>query len=192
MLELCVKNYSNMAQTRKILVPNDFSVRPLILLKKIMETSEGTNFEITLLHGIYPPSSITDLLFYNKMNLLEEMETEEYLQACDLFKSKFESRIVAMNSDIIASPRRHALNDFLEVSGIEEVYVPAGMKMDFRSKQSFDIVSLLKKASVPVRLISFEPAEELSAEAAGDLAGLFLSGLSKSFVKMYEGSTAVS
>ncbi len=181
-----------MAQTRKILVPNDFSVRPLILLKRILEQNEEDHFDITLLHGIYPPDSITDLLFYNKKKLMKEKETSHYLQACDLFKNKFYSRISSFQADIIASPRKHAMNDLLEVSGIEEVFIPEGIDMDFSGRQSFDVIALLKKADIKVQVVLFETKGYENESSAGDLTGLFLSDYNKSLVKKYEGSTTVS
>jgi hypothetical protein len=181
-----------MTKTKKILVPNDFTVKPLILLKKIMEENTEDQFEITLLHGIYPSNSIVDLLFYNKRSIMDELESEEYLKACDLFKSKFYSRISSMTADIVTSSRKHMLEDFLEANGIEEVYLPEGIEMEFNNKNSFNVVSLLKKTSLPIHTIAFEPGSEAGAESYGELSGLFLSGLNKSFVKTYEGRPAVS
>lgn len=175
---------------KKILVPNDFSVKPLIILKKIMEVYPEEEFDITLLHGVYPSSSVTDLLFYSPKRIMNELETQEYIQACHLFKNKFYSRIAGMRADIIATSSRSSVNNFLEKAEIQEIYLPDGLKMKFRGKNSFNIVSTLKKAKVHPTFIHFEEEVSSEIEKNTDLSSLFLSGSYKSYI--YENSLVVS
>ncbi len=181
-----------MLQSKKILVPNDFSVKPLILLKKIMESNPEENYHIILLHGIYPPDGISDLLFYSKTRVIKEMENEEFVKSCNLFKSKFRSRITAMYAEVITYTRKDALNSFLEISGIDEIYLPGGLEFSFKGENTFNIIPLLKQASVPVKYVAFENQNEEEAKTSSEFSSLFISELTKSFITTYDGRTAIS
>jgi hypothetical protein len=189
-MNICKKQIEQM---KKILVPNDFSVNPLLVLKKVMEEQQTESFKIVLLHGIFTPDSITELLFYNKKVNLYEKENKDFLKACDLFKNKYDSRIVSFHSDIIISMRKHILKTYLEVNEIDEVFIPEGLNMNFRHRNSFDIVKLIKRSKVPYNEISFERENtSVSDGAAVDLSQLFLKDLSKSMIRNYESNTALS
>ncbi|WP_304235904.1 hypothetical protein [Jiulongibacter sediminis] len=182
-----------MRQSRKILVPNDFSVRPLILLKKIMEQDPNHNFEIMLLNGVYPPDNVSSLLFYNKTRVVKENESSGFINARDLFKQKFRPRIKAFYSEVITSKSRFALNAFLKTNNIQEIYLPEGMIFQFNQRESFDPIPLLKKASLPVKTISFENEHEEKTSRLRDLTTNFINDLKEALLSPpYEGRLAVS
>lgn len=180
-----------MVQSKKILVPNDFSVRPLLLLKKIIESNPGQNYHIMLLHGIYPPDTISGMLYYSKVRFIKEMESEEFVKSRNLLKSKYQSRITAMYSEVITSDRRYALNTFLKVSGIEEIYLADGLKFKFSGENSFNIIPLLKKASVPVKVVPVESIFDEQGTSFEESSGLSLSGLTKALINPYDGRAAM-
>ncbi|KPM49793.1 hypothetical protein [Jiulongibacter sediminis] len=178
---------------KKILVPNDFSVNPILLLKKIFEENEDEKFQIVLLHGIFTPNSIMDLLFYNKKRVIHELQNEDYLKACDLFRSKYDSRVITMKTDILTSMRSHVLKTYLEVNQIDEIYIPEGLGMNFKHKDSFDLIKLIKRAGVEVNVVSFKNEEVVErAGSSVELSRLFLADLSKSIIRRYEGNAALS
>lgn len=181
-----------MTHSKKIVVPNDFSIKPLILLKKILENNPEQNFDIMLLHGIYPPDCISDLLFYSKIRVIKEMENEEFVRACNLFKNSFRSRITAMYADVITSVRKDALDAFLEVNEIEEIYLPEGLEFTFRNNQSFNLIPLLEKAAIPVKIVAFESVPQVATSTPGELSGLFINELTKTLIKPYQSSAALS
>jgi hypothetical protein len=182
-----------MRQSRKIVVPNDFSVKPLILLKKIMEEDPNHNFEIMLLNGVYTPNCVSSLLFYNKTRVVKENENQMFVSARDLLKQKFRPRIKSFYSEVITSKSRFALNAFLKSNGIQEIYLPEGMKFEFNQRDNFDPIPLLRKASIPVKTISFENEYQEKSSRLRDLTLQFIKDLKEVLlIPPYQGRLAVS
>ncbi|WP_341225144.1 hypothetical protein [uncultured Arcticibacterium sp.] len=166
-----------MRQSRKIVIPNDFSVRPMLLLEKIMESNPNVNFDILMLHGIYPPEGLGNLLFFSKMEVFKNLENESYVKEYCAFMNKFKSRITAMHSDLITSTSSFSLNLFLKSNNIEEVYVPDGLHFKFSGRDSFNLIPLLKKSNIPVRTLLFQV--EKDTELSSEVAPLFRFDLSQ-------------
>lgn len=181
-----------MRQSRKILVPNDFSVRPLILLKKIMEQDPNHNFEIMLLNGVYPPDCVNSLLFYSKTRVIKENETSGFTKARDLFKQKFHPRIKAFYSEVITSKSKFALDIFLKTNGIQEIYLPEDMDFQFNQRESFNPIPILKKAALPVKTIVFEKIHQEKSSRLMDLTSQFINDLKEALLNPYEGRLAIS
>lgn len=178
---------------KKILIPNDFSVNPILILKKVFEENQDESFQIVLLHGIFTPDSIMDLLFYNKKKIIHELETEDFRKASDLFRSKYDSRIITMKTDLLTSMRSHVFNTYLEVNKIDEIYIPEGLEMNFNQKESFDLIKLIKRSKAEVNVVSFKNEEVVErAGSSVELSRLFLADLSKSIIKKYEGKPVLS
>ncbi|MEH0154438.1 universal stress protein [Limibacter armeniacum] len=133
-----------MKQVEKILVPTDFTVKSLNLVREAIEHSSAPQLEIVLAHA-YLPSSITDLLFFSKSRLIEKLSNKEFTEACKLIKSKYDTRIHAMYVDILSSNHASYLNNYLEGNKIDEVYLPENMEMKPTTTDSIDLVPILRK-----------------------------------------------
>lgn len=163
-----------MQTTRKIVIPTDFSVKSLSHIVHILEqSSEEERLEIILLHGVYPSDSISELLFTSTSSLLASLQTPEFVNSCNLIKNKFQSRIKAMYADVLPNNSRAYLANYLEANAIEEVYIPMNYTMNFQSKRSFDIRSLLQKGTVPVRELHLADPEKFQLTRSGNMADLF-------------------
>lgn len=163
-----------MQTTRKIVIPTDFSVKSLSHIVHILEQStEDDRLEIVLLHGVYPSDSITELLFSSPSSLLASLQTPEFKDSCNLIKNKFQSRIKALYADVLPNCSSSYLANYLEANAIEEVYIPMNYKMNFQSKRSFDVRSLLQRGTVPVRELNLPDPENFQITRSGNMADLF-------------------
>ncbi|MBK7884605.1 MAG: hypothetical protein IPJ81_13105 [Chitinophagaceae bacterium] len=133
---------------KKILIPTDFTVKSLILVRETIEQATEEKIQIVLVHGIQPPSSITELLFFSKSKLINSLQTEEFINACKLIKSKYQSRISSMYVDIIMGNNRSYFHNYLTGNQIDEIYFPLNYKMAVKHPLSFDIIHLLKKCPI--------------------------------------------
>lgn len=164
-----------MEQTKKIIVPTDFSVKSLKVVVDLVESADVSDtFDIVLLHGVYPPSSISDLLFIHPAKYIRELETEEFKEACAVIKNKFQSRIHSMCIDVITSESKAYFRNYAERNEIDEIFLPKGIELDFSGKHSFDIISLLKKSKLPITEIQLG-VEQIDVKFRNDLSDLFLS-----------------
>ncbi|HTH58029.1 MAG TPA: hypothetical protein VL728_18405 [Cyclobacteriaceae bacterium] len=165
-----------MKTIKKILVPNDFSVKSLLLLRNAIESSTHQRLHVVLLHGILLSDSITELLFFRKEKYMEELCTKDFEDACELLKNKFQSRIVSLRLDIITSRDRNYFQHYLEANEIDEVYLPQNFELEFFGKRSFDIVPLLRTCTItpiPVRLFV---RSEIDLTPAGRIPPFFRPG----------------
>lgn len=164
-----------MEQVKKVIVPTDFSVKSLSVIKEIMDSStENEVFEIILLHGIHPPTSITDLLFMQPAKYVRQMETPEFKQASEVIKSKYQSRIRAMYIDLITSEHRSYFRTYTEKNKVSEIYIPVGVNLNFSGKHSFDIIPLLRKSKLTITEVQLG-AENFDLKFNNDVTDLFLS-----------------
>ena len=151
---------------KKILVPNDFSVKSLLLLRKIIESSND-ELDIVLLHGIHLSNSITDLLFFRKENYLSELCTKDFDDVCVMLKNKFQSKIASFRLDIITSENRNYFQNYLEANEIDEVFLPQNLELKFTGERSFNLIPLLKNCSVPVSTVKLPVHSEIDLTPAG-------------------------
>lgn len=145
-----------MKSTKKILIPTDFSVKSLRLVREAIEQTKEENLEIILIHGAYLPTSITDLLFFSKTKLINSLQTQEFIDACRLIKSKYQSNIHSLYVDIIFGNNRSYFHTYLEKNQISEIFIPLNYKMNFKHKHSFNPLPLFKKCPIKVTAIDWE------------------------------------
>lgn len=164
-----------MEQIRKIIVPTDFSVKSLKVVIDLVESADTNDtFDIVLLHGVYPPSSIAELLFIHPAKYIRDLETEEFKEACAVIKNKFQSRVHSMCIDVITSESKAYFRNYVERNEITEIVLPKGVELDFSGKHSFDIISLLRKSKLPITEIQLGN-EQIDVKFRNDLSDLLLS-----------------
>lgn len=127
----------------------------------MIELNSGQRLEIALLHGVFPPTSLTELLFTQKRKIIQELETPDFKSACRLLKNRFQSQLECMYLDIITSRKPPYFRNYLEANNFKEIYVPADFELNFAGKSSFNILPLFKKCSIPVIPISIYKGEEI-------------------------------
>lgn len=163
-----------MENTKRILIPNDFSVKSLSLVKEVVEQMPHQSLEIIMLHGMFLPNSISDLLFYSKGRMIREMESEEFLKAHALISSKFKSQIVSMATDFIYFNDKKNMQKYLDSNRIDEVYIPADIRLDASvHRRSFDIIPYLHKCLVPVTALKMKGDTQEEFHFTNQVSDLF-------------------
>lgn len=159
-------------ESYKILVPTDFTVRSLLPVKKAIEQLPYATLSVFLLHGIYLPTSITDMLYFSKHRVIRELQEPEFEDACALLKSKYYSRIHTMVADVIVSNSNSHFSHYLEANAINELFIPENLQLNFSRGSSFDILPLMKRARIKSTTISFDPQNSKYTDPA-KIADLF-------------------
>lgn len=140
--------------TKKILLPTDFSIDSLVVLKTYFQNSQPLteNYEITLLHGYSPQSdSIRDLLFFSKSKVLNDLKINNFLDALEIIKSKFGAGIKNVRIDIFTGYTSSAFENYITGNNIEEIVFSDQLKFKPASKRSFDLTRIIQKSkTLPV------------------------------------------
>lgn len=150
--------------TRTILIPTDFSVRSLILVKEAMNRSSDEKVNIILLHGIILSDSITELMFFSKPALMAELETEEFKASIRLIQNKFYSRIVSIYVDIFTGVTQSAFENYVAANNIDEAYVAFNYEWQQKHKRSFDLLPFFRKTKIPVNALEEYPSHLMRHE----------------------------
>lgn len=171
-----------MKEIKKILIPTDFTVTSLHVLRHAMEKNIDSKVDVILAHAIHPPDSITELLFFSKVKLIEEIKSSEFSDACNLLKSKYNSSLNFLILDLFLGNNRSYLENFLKGYKIDEIYIPSNYKWTLPHKLSFDPLYLFNNCSVKVNTFECQDSNSI-LNSINQVSDLFFSGtkINKSF-----------
>lgn len=165
-------------ETNKIILPTDFSVKSLELVRKVLnDASAPEPLSIVLLHGTYLSNSITDLLFFSKSKTINKLKTDEFNEACNLLKNKYPDKINSLHVDLIISDQKAYFNSFVKKLQITKIFIPNEGFLDFSKVNGFNTLTLLKNCGVSCSEIIFEPEANLNSVENGRFSNLLLSKL---------------
>lgn len=133
---------------KTILIPTDFTVQSLNILKSVLSNNEAENtFDVILLHGLTLSDSIRDLLFFSKYKQIESLTTPEFEEAYEVIKNKYDSQISSLRIDLFTGYNVSAFNNYLEGNRVSEIFV-SGKEPVFINKNSFNLNRFIEKCSI--------------------------------------------
>ena len=155
---------------KTVLVPTDFTIRSLNLLKSVLNRHQGEKINIILCHGFEFGSSVTDLLFYSKKRILSALKTDEFEKALQVIRNKYDSGIESLRTEAFFGSTHSAFANFIEGNKVDEAYSYVGYKPKFSHHASFDVAPYVLKLSDHHK-IPYEGYEEEKAsyESFADL-----------------------
>lgn len=133
---------------KTILIPTDFTVQSLNILKSILSSNPSNNtYNIILLHGFNLSDSITDLLFFSKFQQINSLSSPEFKEACEVIKNKFASQINSMTMDLFTGYTISSFNNYIEINKIDEI-IMSDIEPSFSHKSSFNLSRFVKKCKM--------------------------------------------
>ncbi|NNT71122.1 hypothetical protein HKT18_02730 [Flavobacterium sp. IMCC34852] len=161
---------------KTILIPTDFTVNSLNVLKSILVNNQGMQtFDILLVHGISLSDSIRDLLFYSKAKQIESLTNPEFEEACEVIKNKFDSQISSLRIDLFTGYNLSAFENYLEGNKVEQIFTTDN-KSVLSNKNSFDLSRFIDKCSVQV--IKIDSGFNTIIPEKGKIAEVFMNQIS--------------
>lgn len=156
---------------KTVLIPTDFTVQSLNVLKSVLSTNASNiKLDIILLHGLSLSDSIRDLLFSSKYQQIESLTTPEFEEACEVIKNKFDSQISSLRIDLFTGYNVAAFNNYLEGNRVADIYV-SDKKPVFTNKKSFDLSRFIEKSAANVVTVDAIPNTAFSEK--GKVAEVF-------------------
>lgn len=132
---------------KNILIPTDFTIRSLGLLKIALSENHESKINVILSSGIHMSSSISELLFYSKSKLIKTLVSSEFEEALQVIESKYSSHVNNITIEPFTGATQNAFQNFLKGNRISETYVYTGYKPRFNHASAFDLSSYIIKAS---------------------------------------------
>lgn len=161
---------------KTIVIPTDFSVESLNVLKTLLNESEHLyNYDIIMLHGMHLSDSITDLMFMSRTKVCRELSNPAFEEACTVIRNKYGSLIHSLRKDIFTGLTQAAFDSYLEANKVNDIYVPTGKKMKFSNKRSFDIMPFVYQSTAMIHEVEYQTENALPEK--GQVAEVFYNGM---------------
>lgn len=161
---------------KTILLPTDFSIESLTVLKNVLsQSSSDDKFDIILLHGVHLTDSITDLLFLSKKKIVNQFITNEFNEACSVLQNKYASKINSIRKDIFTGFTQAAFNNYVEGNKIDQAFLPTEHQWKLNKRKSFDVVPFIQKSTLPIELVGWNSNQNIPEK--GKVAEIFFNGV---------------
>jgi hypothetical protein len=153
------------SSTKTILIPTDFTIASLKLLKLALATnlSSDIRYKIVLTMGHYLSSSISDLLFFSPSKIIKEKNEAKFEEALEIIKNRFESSIEAIHFKIFTGLNQNSFNHFLEANKIDIAYTTKSYKYQY-NKNGFDVSPYFLKSKIELIELNWRQNSDNSEE----------------------------
>ncbi|WP_037318749.1 hypothetical protein [Salegentibacter sp. Hel_I_6] len=148
---------------KNILIPTDFTVDSLELLKIAIQNEPEERIRVTLVYGASLSNSICDLLFFSKSACLDKLREPNFCEALSIIQNKYSKKIHRIDTELFMSHSTAAFHNFLEGNAIDKVYVPLRddiLKVD--KSKGFNLVPYLKKSNLETQEIDYRQAANIN------------------------------
>lgn len=133
---------------KKILIPTDFCVASLNTLRQVLEVNNAEQMYIVLVYAEHTSDSEIDLLFYSPEKIISKNITSQFREALEVLRNRYSS-LRGIEIKLLHGNSSGYVRNFLSANSISEIHLPKTYKLKI-SKNGFDPVDVLRKASVPV------------------------------------------
>lgn len=150
-----------------ILIPTDFTVTPLLLLKHTAVNSDKES-DVIFMYSTLLGDSIPDLLFYSPSKILNAAITKEFTEGCSIMQNKYPSKINSIRFEIFYGRNTEAFKTLADANRVDEVLIAQNYSLR-KQKKDFDPVPLIRKSGLAIREIDlglndFVPEKDFLAE----------------------------
>jgi hypothetical protein len=130
-----------------ILIPTDFTIESISLLKVALQEYPNEALKIVFVHGIHLPDSIQELLFFSRSKTLAQLENPDFTEACAVLQNKFSSQIAAIETELFTGKSQSAFRSFLAANKIDVIVSPNHL-LKRTSRASMDLLPFIQKARI--------------------------------------------
>lgn len=136
--------------TRNVLIPTDFTIKSLSAVQALLSMEQECEMNVVLLHILKLENSVIELLFMNQFVKPYTLVSDEFEEACEVLKKKYQSRLLSLNIRFAYNDGKAYLKNVLESEAIDEIVLAETIDLDMPSKRSVEMPSLLKKLGYPI------------------------------------------
>ncbi|WP_177765309.1 hypothetical protein [Flavobacterium sp. I3-2] len=161
-------------KTKNILIPTDFSLESLNIVKTLLSEAVSKQLEetyhIVFITGYDKGDSIRDLLFQSDASIIQKLKTNEFNEALGILKNKYAKYFISSKFILYNGYFQSRFNQVISCNKIDEIYFSA-TKPKSTLKNIFCLNKNIKKCELPKYEIQIEtPIKSFEKER---LAGFF-------------------
>lgn len=157
---------------RTVLIPTDFTIESLNLLKYALQVPDENKVNVVLVLGLRLSDSIMDLLFLSRKEEVENLMSDDFKTACKIMRNKYAGRLNSFRIEIFSGFTQSSFRNFLEGNQITEIFIPRDYVLKSPAKKSFALMPFIQANKYLVTEVSWEPV--LNVPEKNQVAEVFL------------------
>lgn len=147
---------------KTILVPTDFSIESMELLEHIAAMADNGETHVVLMHAMSLSDSITELLFFDKDEIVETLKDKAFDRCCQAILQRFPNANITLRTELFTGYNQSAFARFLQGNEIDEAVVPDAYHPVRNRANSFDPLPFISKSRLKVTVVGRRKTGSLS------------------------------
>lgn len=139
---------------RTILIPTDFSVESLNLVKHTINKAHDEKLHFVLTHCMFLSDCPIDLLYFSKTELIKSLKNPEFKKACKTLRNRYSTDKVLIRSDLFTGLNQAAFNHFIDGNDIDEAIIPKHYNPRLNRQKSFNPIPFIRKSRLKITEVS--------------------------------------
>ena len=145
---------------QKILIPTDFTIESIQVLKEYLATlNTEEHVSIVLCAGYHRSEGFLDLLHFSKHKLTKEFVHKDFSEALAILDNKFGDQIAAINIDFFSGWNLNAFKNYLMANEITQIVFSNEIKLSCKHKKWLDILPFIRKVTTAQAKIKIDKEE---------------------------------
>lgn len=138
-----------------ILIPTDFSVSSLNLVKQVLLEHPEDELNILLTFECQLTDSITDLLFLSKQSIIDSHSNEDFQDGLHILKNRFGSKIRTFRIEPFFGFNSRAFRAFVQANNVVHAYLPSDEVLEAHPDMH-SLCTYAAKTNIPLTVYSWE------------------------------------
>lgn len=128
---------------KKILIPTDFQIGSVLLLKEILQNLNNEKVSVTFLYGHQLTPSINGLLFFKEHEIIENAITKDFRDSLEIIQNKYTTSIENIQYELFTGFTTHAFHNYLSTKDFDTIYLIKNYKMKFKKSSGKSIIPFI-------------------------------------------------
>lgn len=134
---------------KNILMPTDLTLASLYPIHDICRANAGIPCNIYLLHSLYMPTGIADLLFHQQRKPYNEL-SPQFTEALEMLRKKYAPTLQLLSFEFCWSNTRSYIRHYMESREITTIYMLEDHPYKQRLPQSTPLLPALHRCNAPI------------------------------------------
>jgi hypothetical protein len=140
---------------KKVLLLTDLTVQSLSPIHTIVKDASGEKPVIEVVHMLYLPTSITDLLFI-KENTYYNSVSNDFSEAFQVLQNKYSTSVESIALHFIYCSTARYLNNYVEGNAIEAIYMLDSYQYKLPLPQSVQFSTFINNCKTSLQKVSLQ------------------------------------
>lgn len=142
---MCYTFVLHMIITKRILIPTDFTVQSLQFVVEVIDKHTADKIEVVLVYGRYLSTSITEIFAQSKDEILDDLQSADFIDACEIIRNCFKSKLTELYADVIQSDNYNYIKNYIVGIKADDVILPKNSVFELKDKRAFDVRARLEE-----------------------------------------------